>query len=293
MDAKITKKRLNILLSYDWIKIILVAVAMIVLWSLVFTMTATRVTNAQNFTIFNYTGTSANSRFNSYSVGEGDALFAANVENPDAEYADTEGNAFHPTYLQQFLYGYYNIAAEMDVYLEEMEEYLNGYYGGDYAKGEADKQKIETDFRTRIKQTKDKRFKKESEIREGIAKELARIEGYRQAFIDFNGYLESGVVELQETTLYLQNSATGEKLEKTGKFSINLCPDERMEDLKNDVYYYKTVKDEETEEEKKVPTAENVNLVLFDFGDAASDYNRWEGLSFVNYLIQTNLKTGE
>ena len=204
MDAKITKKRLNILLSYDWIKIILVAVAMIVLWSLVFTMTATRVTNAQNFTIFNYTGTSANSRFNSYSstlkekgvfsyeileisatdittgqnysetllqtrlsVGEGDALFAANVENPDAEYADTEGNAFHPTYLQQFLYGYYNIAAEMDVYLEEMEEYLNGYYGGDYAKGEADKQKIETDFRTRIKQTKDKRFKKESEIREG------------------------------------------------------------------------------------------------------------------------------
>ena len=62
-----------------------------------------------------------------------------------------------------------------------------------------------------------------------------------------------------------------------------------MEDLKNDVYYYKTVKDEE----KKVPTAENVNLVLFDFGDAASDYNRWEGLSFVNYLIQTNLKTGE
>ena len=31
MDAKITKKRLNILLSYDWIKIILVAVAMIVL----------------------------------------------------------------------------------------------------------------------------------------------------------------------------------------------------------------------------------------------------------------------
>ena len=68
MDAKITKKRLNILLSYDWIKIILVAVAMIVLWSLVFTMTATRVTNAQNFTIFNYTGTSATSRFNSYAT---------------------------------------------------------------------------------------------------------------------------------------------------------------------------------------------------------------------------------
>ena len=53
---KITKKRLNILLSYDWIKIILLAVAAILVWSLIFTMTATRVTPAQNFTIFNYTG---------------------------------------------------------------------------------------------------------------------------------------------------------------------------------------------------------------------------------------------
>ena len=44
MDAKITKKRLNILLSYDWIKIILLAVAAILVWSLIFTMTATRVT---------------------------------------------------------------------------------------------------------------------------------------------------------------------------------------------------------------------------------------------------------
>lgn len=74
MDAKITKKRLNILLSYDWIKIILVAVAMIVLWSLVFTMTATRVTNAQNFTIFNYTGRARTADLTLYSVhikGEG------------------------------------------------------------------------------------------------------------------------------------------------------------------------------------------------------------------------------
>lgn len=148
----------------------------------------------------------------------------------------------------------------MDVYLEEMEEYLNGYYGGDYAKGEADKQKIETDFRTRIKQTKDKRFKKESEIREGIAKELARIEGYRQAFIDFNGYLESGVVELQETTLYLQNSATGEKLEKTGKFSINLCPDERMEDLKTTYIIIRRSKTKRRRKKRRFPRRKTSTL---------------------------------
>ena len=54
MDAKITKQRLGRLLSYDWIKIIALAVAAIVVWSLIFTMTATRITAAQQFSVFNY-----------------------------------------------------------------------------------------------------------------------------------------------------------------------------------------------------------------------------------------------
>ena len=146
MDAKITKKRLNIFLSYDWIKILLAAVAAILVWSLIFTTAATRVTQAQNFTIFvhcghdlieifNYTGTKGTSRFNSYSTllreknvfsydileisstdittgeqysetllqtrvstGEGDALFAANInEGVTTKYKDDQGNEFAPT----------------------------------------------------------------------------------------------------------------------------------------------------------------------------------------------------
>lgn len=54
MDAKITKQRLSRLLSYDWIKIIGIAVGAIVLWSLIFTMTATRITPSQQFTVFNH-----------------------------------------------------------------------------------------------------------------------------------------------------------------------------------------------------------------------------------------------
>lgn len=56
MDANITKKRLGHMLSYDWIKILLTIVAAIVVWSLVFTMTATRITSAQKFTVYNYLG---------------------------------------------------------------------------------------------------------------------------------------------------------------------------------------------------------------------------------------------
>ena len=56
MDAKITKTRLSRLLSYDWLKIVGLAAGLIVVWVLIFTMTATRITAAQQFTAFNYLG---------------------------------------------------------------------------------------------------------------------------------------------------------------------------------------------------------------------------------------------
>lgn len=58
MDAKITKKRLGILLSYDWIKIIALCAAVVVVWSLIFTMTATRATIGQQFGVYGYPGVS-------------------------------------------------------------------------------------------------------------------------------------------------------------------------------------------------------------------------------------------
>ena len=59
MDAKITKLRLSRMLSYDWLKIVGTAVGVIIVWVLIFTMTATRITPAQTFTIANYLGNNA------------------------------------------------------------------------------------------------------------------------------------------------------------------------------------------------------------------------------------------
>ena len=56
MDAKITKLRLSRMLSYDWFKMILSAAALIVIWLLVFTMTATSIAPSQKFTVMNYVG---------------------------------------------------------------------------------------------------------------------------------------------------------------------------------------------------------------------------------------------
>ncbi|MBS5021685.1 MAG: hypothetical protein KH054_00860 [Firmicutes bacterium] len=325
MDAKITKKRLNIFLSYDWIKILLAAVAAILVWSLIFTTAATRVTQAQNFTIFNYTGTKGTSRFNSYSTllreknvfsydileisstdittgeqysetllqtrvstGEGDALFAANInEGVTTKYKDDQGNEFAPTYLEQFLYGYHTAAATFGEggYLDQMADYLNGYYQGDYKTHTIDEQKVETDFRVRIKRLNDKRFKKESQIREGLKQEIQRIESYKTSLTSFLSYLEKGYVALQETTLYLQD-LNGKPLTRTDYYRINLCPNEKMEDLKKDVCYYKTITDEDGE--KKIASAENVCLVLMDLAEEKYSYSRFEGLSFVNYLVETH-----
>ncbi|MBR4943356.1 MAG: hypothetical protein IKZ28_04925 [Clostridia bacterium] len=56
MDAKITKERLSRMLSYDWLKVVGLILAAILVWSLIFTMTATRITPAQQFTVVNYFG---------------------------------------------------------------------------------------------------------------------------------------------------------------------------------------------------------------------------------------------
>ncbi len=56
MDAKITKLRLSRMLSYDWLKIVGLAAAIIFVWVLIFTTTATRVLSSQQFVVCNYLG---------------------------------------------------------------------------------------------------------------------------------------------------------------------------------------------------------------------------------------------
>ncbi len=144
MDAKITKERLSRMLSYDWLKIIGLAVAVIFLWTLVFTTSATRITPAQEFTVVNYFGNAStlntnisndltkafNSGVFSYEVlemgevdvggnaemghtlmqtrvatEEGDVVFVPNIIDPDSEY-ELNGEKYQETYLQSLVRGY-------------------------------------------------------------------------------------------------------------------------------------------------------------------------------------------
>lgn len=126
MDAKITKQRLGRMLSYDWIKIIGIIVAICIVWSLIFTMTATQITATQKFYVYNYIGNCSfsdefndlyNKAFNDgvfsyeileitqeelttevntilearFSVGEGDLMFVAHAPNKKDSYKVGEG----------------------------------------------------------------------------------------------------------------------------------------------------------------------------------------------------------
>lgn len=63
MDARITKHRLANLVSYDWLKMLVTIAAFVLVLILLFTMTATRPKQWQEYTVYAYTDLSATTEF--------------------------------------------------------------------------------------------------------------------------------------------------------------------------------------------------------------------------------------
>jgi hypothetical protein len=200
MDAKITKKRLSALLSYDWLKIVGLCLALIIVWTLVFTVTATRMRPSQQFTVFNHQANLAldDAFYDHYSaisndgvfsyevieqnvndfasnreyartlaearlaVDEGDVMLVPGLFDPATAYKDenTGETAYHRTYVESFTYSFRANVWKVDDYLTGLEKYLNGFYDGGWEEGTLNESKVNTAFRARAKANKDKRFKK-------------------------------------------------------------------------------------------------------------------------------------
>lgn len=326
MDARITKKRIGQMLSYDWIKILACIVAGIFLWSLIFTTAASRLNPAQTFTVYAYCGTSPTSKFssrvtsksgtglakgfsydvietnvldlasageNAYtlleartSVQEGNVAFVSKAEKTGAKYKDEEGSEYTPTYLQDLLMRLYSgvsVLEESDgtgkeAFFAKTEAYLSRYYeniaDGDTLRAET----VESDFRARVKSQKDKRYKKEAQIEQGVKDETARIESYRDNYLAVKGYLEEGIIALEQTTVYLtygNNQTKG----YTGYFSINLCPDEQqMPGLKGLISY---------QDSDGNYTAKDMQLVLLDLIGEKYEYGIYESYAFIRRIVET------
>ncbi len=334
MDAKITKKRLARILSYDWIKIVAIAAAFILVWSLIFTTTATRITPAQQFTVFNYHSNNllgddfhtsysnalGRDKIFSYeiietntndlksageemaftlldtrvSIEEGDVMFVPNIPDLSSAYTDENGQTqYERTYAQTFFYRTHMYLFDLDPendkgYFKQMERYLNLFYTNGYTdENSLDKAKVEETFKARITANKDKRFKKDEQIAQGVQDEIARIEKYRDALVEFYGYLADGTVTLTTMELKDENG----KVLKEGKYGINLCPDEtKTGELKKVFSYTTTESYEENGETKERPvvTAKDMNVMLFKFAGVETSFE-YESLLYVNYIIRNAL----
>lgn len=334
MDAKITKKRLARILSYDWIKIVAIAAAFILVWSLIFTTTATRITPAQQFTVFNYHSNNllgddfTTSYHNAFSrdkifsyeiiemntndlktagdemaytlldtrmaVEEGDVMFVPNIPDLSTAYTDENGETqYEQSYMQTFFNRAYINLFDLDPendkgYFKQMEGYLNLFYKNGYEDASSlDKAKVEETFKARITANKDKRFKKDEQIAQGVVDEIERIEKYRDALVEFYGYLADGTVTL--TTMALKDE--NDNVLKEGKYGINLCPDESKTGELKKVFSYTTTESYEEDGETKertVVTAKDMNVMLFKFAGVETSFE-YESLLYINYIIRNAL----
>ena len=122
----------------------------------------------------------------------------------------------------------------------------------------------------------------QEEKTKGAKEDVERIKKYRNALVDFYGYLDAGYVAITQTSVpdYYDNTRT------INRYTINLCPDEStMGDLKKAVNYPVSYVDENGTESVKY-TAENMNLMIFNLKDVEDGF-QYESLLFVNYLVQT------
>lgn len=125
MDIKLTKKRLNNHLSYDWWKYIAILVACIFLWSLLFTMTAPRLHNAKKMEIFFIV--------NGFSVENSDKLRNGLKEYLSDEFVEIHFNNYTPndSTTAQVLSARVGVK-EGDIYVFPYSQDLNGDVFGSY-----------------------------------------------------------------------------------------------------------------------------------------------------------------
>ena len=324
MDAKITKKRLAQMLAYDWLKIVAVILAVIFAWTLLFGMTGTRITPAQQFTVINYKSNVLLEKTgfaNSYqkaasdkifskevlelkqedlarstsqanlmlqarvSVAEGDVIVLPNIPDADSAY-ERDGQTLYDSHLQSLMLGYGHLLYNLDPTAEDgFFKQMERYVYGYYENGQLNEEKVEQDFLARIQKNKDKRYKNQSQIDAGIQADKERIQKYYDGLTEFYGYVGEGLVSFTRVQAFDRNKE--DELLYDGQYFLNLCPDtSTMGGLSKIFAYEKQEVNEETGATQKVITAENMHVAFFKFAEVEEGF-AYESLLYINYLIRS------
>ncbi len=299
MDAKITKHRLAVLLSYDWLKMIVAAVAVVASVVVLFTMITTRPTVAQRYIVysmgglvpgrdsaylseslegeFSYDildismenfaeGSMGNSTFSARrSVLEGSALFVSD-EPSDADTPSTFTSICQSGISQM------NTPDErMALFLDfdrlmlDCEDYLMNFYGEDWENcATPDMGRVRVCFMQR--NGSDKRFKTDAQKEAGVQSEAARIALIRENYLAVREAFEKGGLS---TVGY-----HSEYVDRTYNVGINLSKLTGIADL----FYYENA-------DHKIST-EKLTLLFFNNGEEGGD-SKYENFNFLGYLLRT------
>ena len=326
MDAKITKKRLGIMLSYDWIKIIAICAAVVVVWSLIFTMTATKATIGQQFGVYGYPGVSIDSSHlgdlsdmrsddvreggglsydvldysvNTYGsrsdagtvlsahipAGSADIMFTNSVDTIDEEGKVTQVSGYQ-TFIQTYrahcawlgdpdtpvlghTYGS-NYFLDCENYLKRFFSFESGDYEG-LKNAELDRAAAESHFRSRMK--KDKRYKNEGQIQEGLQNEYKRLLSLRDAYADVQGWLQDGTLSLREAQIQVSEATDDAPAEyETWVYAFDLSK------VPNITYVLRNSEQE--------GSAEGLCMSIINTGSSGEEDRRYEPFTFLAYIVE-------
>lgn len=271
------------------------AVGIIFILAILFTTISTKPTDAQCFTVYAYTdlktGADANlladklqtTKTLSYetlkvefeafggndyaneaftarrAAGQGDVMFLS-----DYEETEEDGTVKSASVLKTFCKNYAGVMRNTEEYFEECEEYLNGFFG-DWRTGTLDEERAEQAFLSR--NAKDKRFRNEAKIQEGIADEKVRLNDLRDDL--------RFVLECFERGLYTHTYFTPEEGEAEA-VAIRVGGT-GMSGLSRFLYHVKA---------DATTTSDGVNLLIFD-NNGRNGEMEYEAVTFLRYLAET------
>ena len=326
------------MLSYDWVKIIISVIAVILVWSLIFSFTSAKITVTQQFTVYSYRGNNVlsegfyntlNDAFSkdkifSYEIiepdsydftsiddeahtvlsartgaSEGDFIFLSPSNDLKTEYTDEETGEtkYSASYKTSFVTSFFDCLYHFDVnedgsfaegnYFKVIEDYIAPFFDGDWKNpnSKPNPEKTEAFFRKRIKKNNDKRYKKASQIEQGIQDEYKRIVSYKNALLEAYFYLEQDLlVPVYETLPEPYNPDNT----ITHAYTLNICPNEsKMEKLKNIISYPLSYVDENGATQWKNST-KDMQVAFFQYNEVETGF-ACESLLYLNYVVRASL----
>ncbi len=325
MDNRITKSRLSRVLSYDWLKILIMMVAIIFVWSLAYTVGAPRISegqkfelyvydcdfskntseskilyDAQNAGVFSYDVLDFDSRqftedyFGTImqaatSVNEGDVMVLSDFET------DIESNS---SVFRSFADTYYHILSDYGELCADAKNYcLKNLFvqenNGEYSLNESS---IEKYFYKRMQ--KDPRFRTDEKKAAGVKYEIERIKNVWNNALVLEDVLKNHSEVFVSYKRYVQALAAASSDEEKQEYqkyvdsgkeklcAIDLGKLSGGEKNITELFSHSVYKEDENGElQLDSAGADGIVMCVFDYGDQPD--LKYESIAFVNYIFKT------